>query len=482
MPYIKNNIILNGLNTITGIVFPIITFPYAARILLPEGIGAINFLNAIIGYIILVTSLGIPMYAVKEIAKFRDDKLKRDILTVEMLSLTFALCFIGYIVVWLLALYIPKIHTHATLFYILSLSILFNSIGVNWFYQAVEDFRFITIRAIAVRILSTAALFIFVKHSSDLLIYGIIIVCSTVGNNFINFIHLRKHLDLRAIRLKKLQISRHVKPAIQVFIFNLIVSLYIQLNSIMLGFISGDEAVGYFTAGTKISYIGITLIASIGTVLLPRCSNMINSGDKEGFRTIIDKSLRLTLMLALPITAGLMLLATPITLVFCGSEYSQSITVLCLNAPVIVFISLTNILGIQILYPMDKIKLVVVSVTGGALLNLILNLILIPSHGAAGAAIATLIAEFGVLVIQCLIGRSYYPFKLSEMINLHYITATLIMSTAVFLSTVMIESHILKISVALIVGIAVYATVLLKIKDEMMCDFTNYLKRKINHA
>lgn len=104
MPSIKNNIILNGLNTITGIVFPIITFPYAARILLPEGIGAINFLNAIIGYIILVTSLGIPMYAVKEIAKFRDDKLKRDILTVEILSLTFALCFIGYIVVWLLAL------------------------------------------------------------------------------------------------------------------------------------------------------------------------------------------------------------------------------------------------------------------------------------------------------------------------------------------------------------------------------------------
>ena len=482
MPSIRSNIILNGLNTITGIIFPIITFPYAARILLPQGIGAINFLNAIIGYITLLTSLGIPMYAVKEIAKFRDDKTKRDILTVEILLLTLALCLMGYIAVWMLALYIPKIHTHATLFYILSLSILFNSIGVNWFYQAIEDFKFITLRAIAIRTLSTCALFIFVKTPSDLLIYGIIIVCSTVGNNVINFIHLRKYLNLGIIRLKQLHIARHIKPAIQVFIFNLIVSLYIQLNSIMLGFISGDEAVGYFTAGTKISYIGITLIASIGTVMLPRCSNMINTGDQQGFRTIINKSLKLTLMLSLPITAGLILLATPLTLLFCGPEYNQSITVLSLNAPVIIFISLTNILGIQILYPMDKIKLVVISVTGGALLNLILNLILIPHHGAIGAAVATLIAEFGVLAIQCIIGRRYYPFRLSEMIQPHYLIATIIMSTAVYLSTLMIESHIMKISVALIVGIAVYATTLLKTNDEMMCELTNYLKRKLSHA
>ena len=187
------------------------------------------------------------MYAVKEIAKYRDDKAARDRITIEIISLSTCLCLIGYIVVWILAEFVPIIHRQESLFYVLSLTILFTSIGVNWFYQGIEDFKFITMRAIAIRTLAAAALFIFVKDSNDLLTYGFITVGSTVGNNFINFIHLRKHIDYKQIKLKQLKISRHLKPALQVFILNLIISLYIQLNSIMLGFISGDDAVGFFT-------------------------------------------------------------------------------------------------------------------------------------------------------------------------------------------------------------------------------------------
>ena len=197
MTSVKNNILLNGLNTITGIVFPVITFPYAARILLPDGIGAINFLNSIISYIVILTSIGIPMYAVKEIAKYRDDKEQRDKITIEIIILSTFLCLLGYIGVWILAKFVPQIHQQATLFYILSLTILFTAIGVNWFYQGIEDFKYITIRAIIIRSLAAIALFIFVKDSSDLLIYGWILVGSTVGNNIINFIHLRKYLSFK---------------------------------------------------------------------------------------------------------------------------------------------------------------------------------------------------------------------------------------------------------------------------------------------
>ena len=194
----------------TGILFPVITFPYAARVLMPEGIGAINFLNSIIGYIVLLTSLGIPMYAVKEVAKYRDDKAKRDQITVEIIILSFILCLLGYVAVWILAKYVPQIHQQASLFYILSLTIVFSTIGVNWFYQGIEDFKFITIRAIIIRTLSAVSLFLFVKDSSDLLIYGIIIVGSTVGNNIINFIHLRKHIDRKIINLRSLNINTSV--------------------------------------------------------------------------------------------------------------------------------------------------------------------------------------------------------------------------------------------------------------------------------
>lgn len=482
MASVKGNIVLNGINTITGILFPVITFPYAARVLMPEGIGAVNFLNSIIGYIVLLTSLGIPMYAVKEVAKYRDDKLTRDKITVEIILLSTILCLLGYVAVWLLAEFVPQIHQQASLFYILSLTIVFTSIGVNWFYQGIEDFKFITVRAIIIRSLAAAALFIFVKNPSDLLVYGMITVGSTVGNNFINFIHLRKHIDRGRINFSELSIFRHLKPALQVFILNLIISLYIQLNSIMLGFISGDDAVGYFTAGTKITHIGLTLISSLGTVLLPRCSHLLKIGDKEGFASVINKSLNVTLALSLPMATGLMLLAAPLTMIFCGREYMDAIPVLYLNAPVIIFVSLTNVMGIQILYPMDKVNLVILSVSGAAVLNLILNFILLPEYGATGAAISTLIAEFAVLLIQVLCGRKYYPFKTTALFRFRYIIATIIMCIAVYATIIQFHTDIMKLISGLSIGFTVYLLTLIIMKDSLVMEMLTIVKNKIGHG
>lgn len=479
MSSIKSNILLNGIRTATGLLFPIITFPYAARVLLPEGIGAVNFLSSVISYIVLFTSLGIPMYAVKEVAKYRDNQSERDKITVEILILSTILCLLGYVVVWALAHFVPQINAQSSLFYILSLTIIFTGIGADWFYQGVEDFKFITIRAILVRLISASSLFIFVKDSSDILIYGVISVGSSVGNNLINFIHLRKIINIKLFSIKELEVSRHIKPAVEVFILNLIVSLYIQLNSVMLGFISGDKEVGYFTAGTKISHIGLTIISSLGTVLLPRCSHLIKSGDIQRFKTVIKKSLDVTLALSLPMTMGLVVLAVPITMVFCGQDYTDSIYVLILNAPVIVFISLTNVMGIQVLYPMDKTKIVICSVTVGTLLNLGLNIWLIPICGAIGTAISTLIAEFGVLVYQIIAGRKYYPFALSELFNFRYMLGTLAMGVIVFFTVMPISNDILKLLIGITEGVIVYYAFLLIFKDPMVTDINNYLKCSI---
>ena len=482
MATIKGNIILNGINTLTGIIFPVITFPYAARVLLPDGIGAVNFLNSIISYIVLLTSLGIPMYAVKEISKYRDNSEVRDKVTIEIIVLSTILCLCGYIVVWILATFVPQINQQSALFYILSLTIIFNAIGVNWFYQAVEDFKFITIRAIIVRSLSAVALFLFVKSSSDILIYGLIIVGSTVGNNILNFVHLRKYINTDYLKIRELKITRHLKPAFEVFILNLIISLYIQLNSIMLGFMSGDEQVGYFAAGTKISHIGLTVIASIGTVMLPRCSYLLKNGNIEGFKSAIGKSLNLTLGLSFPMTVGLIILATPITIVFCGNEYISSIPVLILNAPIIIFVSLTNLMGIQILYPMDKIKIVILSVAGGAILNLIFNIILIPDYGALGAAISTLIAEFAVLILQIFYGRNYFPFKMKSILNWKYLVATIVMTLFIIFAIIPIENQILILCVGIIGGAGVYMATLVKLKDSLTLDIILTIKHKLGYG
>ena len=174
-------------NTMTGIIFPIVTFPYAARILMPEGIGIVNFQLSIITNIVLLTSLGIPMYAVREVARHRDDIALRNKTTVEILLLSVILCLMGYVLVWALGAFVPQINQNLGIFYVLSLSIVFTAIGVNWFYQAIEDFMFMTVRTTIFRFWVVFGLFLFVKTPDDLLIYALVIVGTTVGNNIINF-------------------------------------------------------------------------------------------------------------------------------------------------------------------------------------------------------------------------------------------------------------------------------------------------------
>lgn len=478
MSSIKGNVILNGVNTISGIIFPVITFPYAARVLLPEGIGTVNFLNSIISYIVLLTSVGIPMYAVKEIAKYRNEKQYRNKIAIEILILSFALCVSGYFIVWILGNYVRQIHSHLTLFYVLSLSIVFTTLGANWFYQGIEDFKFITIRAVLIRALAAISLFLFVKNSSDLVIYGIIIVGSTVGNNLINFFHLRKHINIRDVAFKDLNIIRHIRPAFKVFILNLIISLYIQLNSVMLGFIAGDDAVGFFAAGTKISHIGLTIIASMSTVLLPRCSNLIKTGEMEVFRRVIAMSLNITLALSIPMTVGLMILAAPITIKFCGIQYADAIPVLILNAPVVIFISLTNLMGIQILYPKEQIRIVIESVLGGAIINVLLNFVLLPPYGATGAAISTLIAEFTVLLIQIIRGRQYYPFNIKALLGKNYLIGSIIMGLGIYFSINHVNSITFKLIVGIAVGIVTYLLYLLITKDPILSPVKSYVYKR----
>lgn len=478
MASLKGNVILNFINTITGIIFPVITFPYASRILLPDGIGAVNFLTSIVNYIVLFTSLGIPMYAVREVAKHRDNIELRNKITVEITALSIALCLLGYIAVWLLAEFVPRISEASALFYILSLSVLFTGIGVNWFYQGIEDFKFITIRAVIIRTLAALSLFLFVKDRGDLLIYGAITVGSTVGNNVINFVHLKKYIRFGQIQWRKLDVVRHLRPAIHIFVLNLIISIYLNLNSVMLGFMQGDEAVGLYTAGNKIAHIVLSVVTSLGVVMIPRCSNLVEAGNMKEFGAVIGKATRLVMCMALPFTVGLMLLATPIIRIFCGESFVEAIPVLYWTAPIIIFIGLTNVIGLQVLYPQGKENIVIWSTLGGAVFNLILNLVLIPLYAEIGAAVATFIAELAVLILQIILGYKYFPLKIKDIKYQSYLVATIIMSIAVALVVMATGDMWMQVLVSLLLGGALYVGYLLYVKDDITISMLNVVLKK----
>lgn len=478
MASLKKNIIFNYINTITGLIFPIITFPYASRVLLPEGIGLVNFQLSIINYIVLFTSLGIPLYAVKEIAKLRDNVEERNKTTLEILLLSFCLCLIGYGVVFLLGSFVAKLNTHVQLFYILSLTILFTGIGVNWFYQGIEDFKYITVRAVFIRVLTASSLFLFVKDENDLLVYGAITVGTTVGNNLINFLHLRKYISFSSIQKYKLDLRKHIKPALRIFVLNLIISIYVNLNTVMLGFIENEYAVGIYTAGNKIPHIILSVVSSMGAVLLPRCSNLVATGKMDEFTLVCRKGIRFTCCLAIPFMAAIYMLATPIVEIFGGDEFLPAVTVVYYTAPVIIFIGLSNIIGIQILYPLGKEKIVINSTIVGAVINFLLNIILIPLYSAIGAAIATLIAECCVLLYQIGIGKKYIPFKLFDTYILKYISIALLMAICISLIMISFENIVIQFIISFIVGSMIYSIGLYWLKDDIILSISSFLHKK----
>lgn len=470
MSSLKTNIFFNYINTITGIVFPVITFPYAARILMAEGLGIVNFQLSVINYIVLFTSLGIPMYAVREVAKYRDDPRLRNSVTVEMVLLSMGLCLLGYVGVWVLGEYVPIIHRQLSLFYLLSLTVLFTALGVQWFYQGIEDFRFITMRALAIRTLSALSLFIFVRTPDDLLIYGLVVVGSTVGNNLVNFIHLRKYISFSSVEWGELRVLRHLRPALRIFVLNLVISIYVNLNTVMLGFMQGEGAVGLYTAGVKMSHVALSVITSLGVVMLPRCSNLVEAGKMSEFASVSRKAMRLVFALSLPLAVGLMLLADPVISVFCGSGFSGSVPVLCWTAPIVFIVGITNVIGIQILYPQNRENIVIWSTVGGAVINLLLNipLILLLSH--EGAAIATFFAEGMVLAVQLVLGRRHIPFRLWDSSFTSYVTGTLGMACAVWAIRCLVHVEWVQVILSLLVGGSVYAAWLLYRRDEMLSE------------
>lgn len=464
---IKNNFLLNLSTTITGLLFPLITFPYASRILMADGIGQVQFFQSIIDYVSLCTALGIPLYAVREIARIRDNKELRSRTTIEILLLHAILTLVGYIVVFILAKTVAKIEIDASLFFLLSTTLFFNTIGVAWFYQAIEDFKYITLRSLFVRILSLVALFIFVKTKQDLFYYAGILVIGTVGNNIFNFFRLRKYIKLSKGEFKRLNLLRHLIPALKIFILNLVISIYVNLDSVMLGFLKNEESVGYYAAATRLTKAILGIVSSLGAVLLPRFSNMITNGQKEEFQLLANKAASFTIALSLPMSVGLIFMAAPIIHIFCGNGFEPSILTLKLVAPIVLFIGLSGIIGMQILYPQGREKYVIISTMVGACINLLINYLLIPQYGQYGAALGTVIAEFMVTVIMILLGRKYSPINILSKQNLHYLIGSIVISILLAFLFVFPLHEVNYLLIGILLSVIVYYAYLLMIKDTL---------------
>lgn len=473
---VKVNYILNLINTGTQMLFPLITFPYICRVIEADGIGQINFFQSIISYISLFTCLGIPMYAIREIARDRSDVVQMNRTAMEILLLHSMLTLVGYAIVAILCLTVPQIQVNIPLFLILSLTIFFTAIGCEWFYQGIEDFKYITIRGLIIKTVSVVLLFIFVKSKTDLLYYGCYTVFGVLGGNIFNFFRLRKYIHRENIIFSELHIKRHVKPVLKVFSFSVVTSIYLQLNTVLLGFLKNTLAVGYFAAATKVMQMLLTMSACLGSVMMPRASHLIAENKKDEFNRLIQKSYDFTLAIALPMTIGLIFCAPSLITALCGVKFEHSILPSQIIAPIILLVAISNVFGIQVLFPKGKINIVTFCCCIGAVADLILNLCLIPFFSYIGTSIAYLGAEVATTVSMYFIGRKYIPIIYFKKSHLTYVLGCIVMAFALYGLSLLQLPTLTILLLQGCCGVLAYFIILCICKDEMLVQILSKIK------
>ena len=475
---VKVNYILNLINTGTQMLFPLITFPYVCRVIEADGIGQINFFQSIISYISLFTCLGIPMFAIREIARDRSDVVQMNRTAMEILLLHSMLTLVGYAIVAILCLTVPQIQVNIPLFLILSLTIFFTAIGCEWFYQGIEDFKYITIRGLIIKTVSVVLLFIFVKSKTDLLYYGCYTVFGVLGGNIFNFFRLRKYIHRENIIFSELHIKRHIKPVLKVFSFSVVTSIYLQLNTVLLGFLKNALAVGYFASATKVMQMLLTMSACLGSVMMPRASHLIAENKEDEFNRLIQKSYDFTLAIALPMTIGLIFCAPSLITALCGVKFEHSILPSQIIAPIILMVAISNVFGIQVLFPKGKINIVTLCCGIGAVADLILNLCLIPFFSYIGTSIAYLGAEVATTVSMYFIGRRYIPIIYFKKSHLTYALGCIVMAFALYGLSLLQLPTLTILLLQGCCGVLAYFIILCICKDDMLIQILSKIKKK----
>ncbi len=451
---IKLNFIMNAILRMSSFIFPLITYPYVARVLGATGNGQVRFAASFVSYFTMFACLGIPTYGIRACAECRDDRARLSRTVKELLGIQAVTTAISYVVMLVLMFSVPMLSERKTIILLTSVSILLTSFGMEWFYQAIEEYTYITVRNLSLKVLSVVLMFLFVKSENDALIYAGITIIGSVGSNIFNMLRVGKYVDLKpwkdkkagtvdsamnAQREKSSGIKRHLKPIFIFFMMSVASSIYLNLDTVMLGFIHGEEEVGYYDAAVRIKSVLISLVTALGTVLLPRVSYYVENGMMEEFRKVLRKSYEFVLALALPLTVFFILQARNTILIIAGGEFEASIAPMQAILPTLVCIGISNIIGIQVLIPLKYEKYTAWSTVIGAVVDLCLNVWLIPLYGALGAAIGTLVAEVVVLFVQMVM---MVKLKMREYINpeggevLKVLAATVVAFAVLFLANI----------------------------------------------
>ena len=464
---LKKNYLLNLIYQILTIIVPFITTPYISRVLQAEGIGAYSYTLAVASYVGIFVTMGMDIYGQLQAAKCRSDRHACSNLVFGIFSaklLTTLMVISVYFVIE------PIVGMYGSLYWIMILYFLSLLTDFTWFFQGLEEFGCIIFRNVLMKIVGIACIFGFVKELGDVGIYALIMQGTILLGNLLIIPYLRKFVS--RIPFTQLMILPHIKGGIIYFIPTIATSVYTILDKAMIGWITkSSNENGYYEQAYKIIQMVLVVVTSLRTVTLPRIVHLYNEKNYEAVIKVVDRTIKFVLLISLPMSTGLIMVAPELVPIFLGKDFEESILIVQVLAVLVVVLGLSVLISGQCLTAMGKQKQANVCVIVGAVINFIMNLILIPSYGALGAAIATVCAETIILIMFFVFSREHINISIMVKEFFKYLLCSILMAGVIHgLSYIGLEIEVLLLCKVL-VGVIVYFGGLVLIRDDLIVNF-----------
>lgn len=463
------NAALNAFKSALSIIFPLITYPYAFRILHANGIGKVNYTSSIISYFSLLAALGISTYAVREGAKLRDDSIKFYHFCNQVFSINIITTAVSYCLLFIAIAFLSPLESYRELLILLSLTIVFATFSIEWINVIFEDFLFITVRSIAINLISIFLLFILVKDEDDYLLYALLNVITSGCVCVSNWFFCKKYINLKFTF--KLNIGKHIRPILTFFINNVATSIYVNADTTMLGYFIGDYSVGLYALAVKVYNVIKSMLSAMYTVVVPRISYHVGRGEDDEVKQIFTSVFSSLIILLLPAAVGLASISNEIVFLMGGIEYVKA----ALTLQILSIALIGAIVGGAITYclniPLGREKITAKATVLSAIINFVFNLVLIPMFKQDGAALTTAISEFFVPIYCIFSFKDLNKFlDIKKVLNdLKYALIGSIMIVIVALTVDgFVENIFLRLIAIVIFSIALYVLELLLVKHSLV--------------
>ena len=467
---IARNYFYNLILQVSGIIIPFITVPYVTRVLDPQGVGIVSFTGSIVQYFTLFAALGMSIYGSRTIAYIRNDREKINETFWELFYIKLITTLLTTVVYLIIVFAISA--SYKVVYYVQSLNLIAVGFDISYFFTGIEDFKKVSLRSIIIKIISVVAIFLFVKTANDYVLYALISILGTLIGQVVLWAYLPEYIRIKKINYANLR--EHLLGMFKLFVPMIAIEVYTVLDKTMIGLINNEAEVAYYDYAQRIVKMSLMLITSLGTVMIPRVSNLVSSGYKDQVDEYAKKVFDFYTYGSVFLMVAFLSTMPTFVPMFFGQKFLKVKDLIMVISPILLFISWSNLFGMQLFVPFKLENFLTLSVVAGAVINFFLNLFLIPRYNSYGASIASVIAEFCVTLVQLLVVRKLIDVRYLFKGNWKHFVSGLITFLSVYLITMNLNINlILKLGIELVLLVVIYLGIEFLLKSDINLSVVN---------